>query len=244
MKRFGRVVTAVVVAVMVAVAVGLMGCDGDNGTGGGGNNGGNSTGGNNTGGNNTNGNNTNVSKPVSVLSGDTLTYDGQKYRTVVIDGKRWMAENLNYQTDSSWCYENNTDSCAKYGRLYVWKAAMSACPNGWKLPSREEWEDLKEAVGGYRIAGKMLKATSGWNVDGNGTDEYGFSALPGGRRQYNGVYLNVGDYGSWWTAYEYCTGTGNCRDGAYCNEMSNNLPNVFEWGYYKFIGRSVRCIKE
>ena len=243
MKRFGRVGTAVAVAVMMVVAVGLMGCDGDNGTGGGNNTGGNST---NTNGNNTNGNNTTVSKPGSVLSGDTLTYAGQKYRTVVIDGKRWMAENLNYQTDSSWCYENNTDNCAKYGRLYVWNAAMSACPNGWKLPSDEEWDDLAEAVGGRLVAGKLLKATSGWSVD-DGTDEYGFSALPGGRRGKDGVFVSVGNYGSWWTSYEYDldgSGWGAIKIGAYCHEMNATSKIVSTWGYYKNVGRSVRCIKD
>jgi uncharacterized protein (TIGR02145 family) len=137
---------------------------------------------------------------------NTVTYGGQKYKTVKIGEQTWMAENLNYEAEGSVCYDNNPDNCAKYGRLYDWEAAIKVCPEGWHLPSIEEWDKLLRFVdsedkvyryvggdtssaGPYenRRAGKYLKAVSGWNSykgydgNGNGTDKYGFSALPGGR---------------------------------------------------------------
>jgi uncharacterized protein (TIGR02145 family) len=107
--------------------------------------------------------------------------DGKAYKTVVIGGKTWMAENLNVETEGSWCYDNKESNCEKYGRLYTWNAAKTACPAGWHLPSREEWGDWARAAGGsgkYGTggkAGKKLKSTYGWN-NGNGTDDYRFSA--------------------------------------------------------------------
>jgi uncharacterized protein (TIGR02145 family) len=127
--------------------------------------------------------------------------DLQTYRTVTIGGRTWMAQNLNYVADSSWCYENRADSCEKYGRLYTWDAAKKVCPIGYHLPSRKEWIDLVTTVGGKRIAGKKLKAKSGWIERGNGTDCYGFSALPGGKR-YPGSFYGAGGFGQWWTATE------------------------------------------
>ncbi|MDR2693532.1 MAG: hypothetical protein LBB74_04875, partial [Chitinispirillales bacterium] len=83
----------------------------------------------------------------------TDTRDGRKYRVVKIGNQRWMAQNLNYQTaDSSWCYGNDNSNCDTYGRLYAWSAAKTACPAGWHLPSRAEWDILSNFVnkGGAR----------------------------------------------------------------------------------------------
>ena len=106
--------------------------------------------------------------------------DGKKYKTVTIGSKTWMAENLNYEAKGSKCYENKDENCTTYGRLYNWSTAMKACPSGWHLPSKTEYEALDKAVGGEEVAGKKLKAKSGWNKNGNGTDDFGFPAMPGG----------------------------------------------------------------
>lgn len=107
--------------------------------------------------------------------------DGQIYKIVKIGDQIWMAQNLNFNNANSYCYSQNSSNCAKYGRLYTWSAASIACPNGWHLPTNEEWYSLFDAVGGPSIAGKELKSTTGWNNGGNGSDAYGFSALPAGK---------------------------------------------------------------
>jgi uncharacterized protein (TIGR02145 family) len=83
-----------------------------------------------------------------------------------------------------------------------------------------------------------LKARSGWSNNGNGTDDYGFSALPGGYRYYDGHFLYADDYGSWWTATEYGS------DNAYYRRMDYGRGNVYEDNYYKSFGFSVRCVQD
>jgi uncharacterized protein (TIGR02145 family) len=189
--------------------------------------------------------------------------DGQVYKTVKIGTQTWMAENLNYAVDSSWCYENSADSCAKYGRLYQWAAAMDidasyndeewdgsdanhrgACPAGWHVPTDAEWTTLETAVGGSSVAGTKLKSRSGWNDDGdecgNGTDAYGFSALPAGSRDVNGIFDDVGHDAFFWSATEYATVHAYYRD----------LRNYYAYMYTgnddgdKIFAFSVRCVQD
>jgi len=165
----------------------------------------------------------------------TDSRDGKKYKTVVIGGKRWMAENLNYQTSSgSWCYKNDNSNCEKYGRLYDWNTARTVCPAGFHLPLRQEWNNLVAAAGGDKNAGKKLRAKN----NGNGTDEYGFSALPGGYRGDVGGFYNAGDNGYWWTATEGFASTAYYRDIYYKNDYVNEHRNI------KLFGRSVRCLED
>jgi len=169
----------------------------------------------------------------------TDSRDGKKYRTVVIGVKRWMAENLNYQPQSgkSWCYDGDNSNCNKYGRLYDWKTAKTVCPAGFHLPSRQEWNYLVEETGGNK-AGKKLKARSGWKNNGNGTDDYGFSALPGGYRLTDGFFYDAGNYGRWWSATEGSSGL------AYSRSMYYNYGRVNEYSYGKGGGLSVRCVED
>jgi len=170
------------------------------------------------------------------------------YDVVVIGGAKWTKKNLNIATDSSWCYENSTDSCAKYGRLYTWAAAKAVCRSiGWRLPSNDDWDALVAAVGGPDYAGKKLKAQHGWTVvdpsdpmspmPNNGTDDFGFSALPSGYHGTDGSFYNVGRRGYWWTATEYSNGY------AYYRYMFSD-DNVDENRNVKGVGYSVRCVKD
>ena len=188
--------------------------------------------------------------------------DGQTYKTVKMpDGKVWMAQNLNYKPESgnSWCYGNDESMGEKYGRLYDWDTAKIVCPKGWRLPSREDWDYLGQAVGGERTpgeygrihwygAGKKLKSKSGWNRDdyknvsgnNNGTDNYGFSALPGGTRYSSGTFYDAGLYGIWWMATEAEDNT----DIAYIQGIYCNSDSVYEDFYDKSYGFSVRCVAD
>jgi uncharacterized protein (TIGR02145 family) len=173
-----------------------------------------------------------------VTGGGTITdvRDGQTYRTVKIGSQTWMAENLNYSTGSSWCYNSADSNCVKYGRLYDWSTARTACPSGWHLPSNAEWNTLVANTTGGSYAGMALKSTIGWYNDGNGTDAYGFSALPGGGRYSGGNFRNAGDFGFWWTATEY--GSGD----AYRRSMEYDNGYVYGINDDKSYGCSVRCV--
>jgi len=169
--------------------------------------------------------------------------DGKKYKTTTIGGKTWLAENLNYDTPTgSWCYGDDKSNCGKYGRLYDWITAKKACPPGWRLPATQDWGNLAKAVGGSATAGKKLKAESGWSDyrgrSGDGTDSYGFSALPGGYRDSNGKIGSVEFGGLWWTATEYGEYKALFRYIDYydhnISEGASNQENSF----------SVRCLKE
>jgi len=154
-------------------------------------------------------------------------------------------------TDEGTIIDENTTFCDTYGRLYDWTTAMNGstssnntpsgvqgvCPADWHLPSRAEWTVLVNYVGAT-MAGAKLKATSGWVFKGsngdvlednvsNGTDEYGFSALPGGYRMNNG-FIRAGSNGIWWTSTQY-----NNNNSYYYRGMSagSNLYDVDIGGY-------------
>jgi uncharacterized protein (TIGR02145 family) len=169
----------------------------------------------------------------------TDSRDGKKYKAVKIGSQTWMAENLDYAASSSKCYENNSGNCAKYGRLYDWATAKNVCPSGWHLPSKSEYEVLDKAVGGEKVAGKKLKAKSGWNKNGNGTDEFGFRALPGGNGYSDGSFHNVGYYGNWWSATEFSSYL------AYIRSMDYDVGSAYWYNYHKsYYLYSVRCLQD
>jgi len=176
-----------------------------------------------------------VTPPVTPPSGNTFidARDGKSYKKTTIGAQTWMAENLNYD-GAGVCYDNIDANCTKYGRLYSWIAATSVCPAGWHLPSNAEWTELVTFVGSP--AGQKLKSTTGWNSDGFGTDNYGFTALPGG--SYNGN--NAGTYGYWWAYTESCNGCSS----AYYWFMSNIRNDVDSNTGDKTYPRSVRCVAD
>jgi uncharacterized protein (TIGR02145 family) len=158
--------------------------------------------------------------------------DGRHYRTVKIGNLTWMAENLNFTIDDSFCYNDNTSNCAAYGRLYNWNAAMSACPAGWRLPTRQELADLIQVSGGVGAAGRKLKSAERWN----GTDSFGFSGLPGGMRGRTGAFTNIGEYGYLWSATE------SGREGVFYRYMATSSDSVLELSGRKTSLLSVRCV--
>ena len=181
-----------------------------------------------------------------------ITYGGQTYNTVEIGNQCWFKENLNYESGNSWCYNGSPGYCETYGRLYDWYTAVGVCPGGWHLPNDEEWKILEGNVDsqyGYPDpewddegsrgldVGLNLKSTSRWWDNGNGTDLYGFGALPGGRRYSNGSCVNLGYHGFWWSSNE--------NSGAYYRILGYNNDGSKRYAAStKSTGRSVRCLKD
>ena len=165
----------------------------------------------------------------------TDSRDGKTYKTIKIGSQIWMAENLNYEISDSWCYGNKEENCEKYGRLYTWAAAMSAVPNGWHLPTNEEWDILATNVGGVANAGTKLKSKNGWN-SGNGTDDYGFAAFSAGHRS-SGSFYSLGSCAYFWSADEYSSAIAYSRyfnTGASMDLDGNNKSSAI----------SVRLVKD
>lgn len=159
--------------------------------------------------------------------------DNKTYIIVKIGNQVWMAENFAYKPHSGnyWAYRN----VAEYGYLYDWQTARNVCPTGWHLPSDAEWTQLTDFVGSN--PGTKLKAKSGWSNNSNGTDDYGFSALPGGFRS-SGLFGSVGSYGYWWSSTE--------RDAtnAWRRYMGYDLGYVDRSTINKSYGYSVRCVRD
>jgi uncharacterized protein (TIGR02145 family) len=197
-------------------------------------------------------------------AGDSCGIEG--YKTVKIGDQTWMAENLNCYVSSSKCYSNDVANCAKYGRLYSWSTAMvlpsscnriscanqinaphkGICPSGWHIPSNIEWDALYRFVDGTSVindiydsptAGRYLKATNGWNGDGNGEDTYDFSALPGGAGYPDGHFEYIGDGGSWWSIDE------DLSDLAYSRGLTRKSGYAGWLNYSKSNLLSVRCVQ-
>jgi uncharacterized protein (TIGR02145 family)/uncharacterized repeat protein (TIGR02543 family) len=182
----------------------------------------------------------------------TDTRDGKSrtYKYVELGEQIWMAENLNYDipgTTLDACYADEPHhvtavndppvDCEIYGRLYTQSYAKSACPVGWKLPSVEDWNTLATFVGAD--AGTKLKAAGYWPSQ-TGTDEYGFSALPGGVGDAQGPATDVGNRGLWWTATARIINGVSGYDVARLNDNSEEYVGDWLTGTYKL---SVRCIK-
>ena len=171
----------------------------------------------------------------------TDSRDGKTYKKVVIGSQTWMAENLNFAAEGSKCYEDKPENCEKYGRLYDWETAKKSCPNGWHLPSCQEYNALFDAVGGNEVAGKKLKAKNGWNdkdgKSGNGTDEFGFSALPGGYNNGAGVGIS----GTWSSTCDIENEYGGTE--VVCTNMYYSYEGIGDASYGTGYLVSVRCIQ-
>jgi uncharacterized protein (TIGR02145 family) len=150
--------------------------------------------------------------------------------TVKIGKQVWMSKNLNTATFRNgdvilhaktneiwkmanekeipaWCYYNNdAENELKLGKLYNWFAVNDSrglAPKGFHVPSKAEWDSLVTFLGGQPVAGKKLKNKEGWPDNGNGTNESGFSGLPGGIRYYVGSFVKERKYGHWWTKQHF-----------------------------------------
>lgn len=180
----------------------------------------------------------------------------------MIQGNEGMTDNGIME---KYCYGNDTNNCNTYGGFYQWdemmqyttqQGAQGICPLGWHLPTDEEWKVLEGAVDsqygigdpkwdegheyrGYN-AGKNLKTTGGWNENGNGTDLFGFSALPGGLRFEDSFFDGIGDYGLWWTSTEH----EEYDYDAWWRSLAYDWLGINRTRWSKEIGKSVRCLRD
>lgn len=165
--------------------------------------------------------------------------DGQEYEYVIIAGQTWMAENLNFETPLSTCYDNDPTNCIIYGRLYDWWDAVEVCPPGWHLPTMEEYMVLINRFGGVEQAGASLKAESGWNGPNTGANNLSrFSALPGGSLVLD-QYERLGEEGEFWTATPLSTiAAAFVRLHSNSTHVETTLPKTIP------LGGSCRCVKD
>ena len=175
----------------------------------------------------------------------TDSRDDQTYKTIVVGEKVWMAQNLNYECKKSYCYDNSFEKCDRYGRFYDWSMAQEICPNGWHLPDTAEWNALFDFVGGNVHAGTKLKALSAWPKGYHGKDICGFAALPGGRRDSSGAFIDgatnysgLVEYAHFWTSEDFM------EDYGYSVYVASDLEYAGFTFYYKNDYRSVRCVRD
>jgi uncharacterized protein (TIGR02145 family) len=198
--------------------------------------------------------------------------DGNVYKTITIGNQVWMKENLKttkyndgkaiplVKDDMVWkelttpafCWNNNDETANKnkYGALYNWYTVNTnkLCPGGWHVPTNAEWTILTTYLGGESVAGGKLKetGTTHWESPNTGaTNEKGFTALPGGSRNYAGAFNYTGSNviffrsnGCWWSS------TGLSDFNAYYRRLYNSLSEVYSSLSVKQFGYSIRCMKD
>ncbi len=196
-----------------------------------------------------------------VTYGTVNDYDGNVYKTVQIGTQTWMAENLRTETynqgtaipfvtdrtkwaalaTSGYCWYNSSSDF--YGALYNWHAVDTGllCPVGWHVPTDTEWTILTDYLGGETLAGIKLKEpeTLHWSsLNSNTTNESGFTALPGGYRNYQGIFANIRQMGYWWSS------TKDGSSYAVYRALAGNYSNVDKNISFIKSGFSVRCLKD
>ncbi len=200
--------------------------------------------------------------------GTVIDVDGNVYKTIVIGQQTWMAENLrvihyrngdeipNLTDDEMWgdtdsgayCNYGNTtdiDTIATYGRLYNWYAVHDSrglTPPGWRIPTIDDWYTLFTFLGGDQVAGDKLKESNyfniHWHEPNKANNSSGFTALPGGWREFYKKTAKIGYLGCWWAAdatEEYVSPRVI---------MFYNSPGVYVEFMMRENGYSVRCVKE
>ncbi len=200
---------------------------------------------------------------IAILTIDSFVDNRQTpkvYKAVRIGTQVWMGENLNYSTSGSYCYDNSSYNCTKYGRLYNWidltdtSSATDAVPSGiqgiclenWHVPSEGEWQILSNYITTHSIydVAKSLKAELGWSNNGNGKDENGFTALPGG---YGGgassmTFNSLQSWGNWWSTT--IPMGSQCRGTPRYYSIKDTDDLFYETCASKAYYYSARCVKD
>lgn len=219
----------------------------------------------------------NITEGIPCPETPTVNYEGNIYNTVQIGGQCWLKENLNVGTKidgasdqldnnviEKYCYDDHESNCDTYGGLYQWNEVMAyslsegaqgICPQGWHIPTDEEWKILEGTVDtmypvgdqewdkvnedrGFN-AGLFLKSNNGWPSGSNGENLYGFGALPSGHRtRYGTGFNNMEESGFFWTS------TKNTSIGSYFRDVMFYHNKIFRASGFDTLGFPVRCIKD
>ena len=199
----------------------------------------------------------------SLITGAITDIDGNNYKTVLINGDFWMAEDLkvtyysngdiipNITNEETWmnpiegyrCYYGN-DSITysnKYGALYNFLAISDnrdVCPDGWHVSTKDEWNRLIDFAGGNNVAHlKMIEPNSNWKfLTGLETNETGFNALGNGGRDAGGSYSMLNVFGEWWTS-------DLSESFKYYAYYMDNQGVYQELKYNSAGGKAIRCVK-
>lgn len=211
-----------------------------------------------------------VQNPISGYGPKITDIDGNFYKTVYIGKQQWMAENLkvskyndgttipNITDDNQWqnnksgawsYYNNDLTNNVKYGKLYNWYAMSQTangnknlCPVGWHVSTDIDWEVLLKYIGEENTGGKMKETgTSNWsapNTDATNTSL--FTGLPGGSRDNNGSFYEIGGSGYWWKTILDSPSTT-----VWFNFLESQNGYIHgDFHYYRNIGFSIRCVKD
>lgn len=156
--------------------------------------------------------------------------DGQEYRVKEINGAYWFVQNLNYaMEEGSICYDRDDENCKAYGRLYTQEAAKTACPDGFRLATDDDWKMLEVFAGGASEAAVKLRS--------NGSDDYAFSAMFGGYANKNGISTTIGEGAYFWTEKADGDKRGTARSMFSTDKEVSSIS--VDKGFYL----AVRCIK-
>lgn len=181
----------------------------------------------------------------------TTTYQNGSKIPNINDSIAWTG-----LSEGAYCWYDKNESNAKtYGALYNWYAVNTGklCPDGWRVPADEDWKFLEgyvvtkygigttvwdESGGRGNDAGQQLKKSSGWSSGGNGRNDFGFSALPGGERCSHGRFFLAGRSGFWWSSTAYD------ESSAWYRNIIYSLEDIFRNTHPKWMGFSIRCLRD
>jgi len=181
---------------------------------------------------------------------DTYTdpRDGKTYVTVKIGDQTWFTENLLFDEDTaSIKIANRTNISSGY---FSWKSAQSACPDGWHLPTDEEWKTFETDIHmtqsdadaiGWRgtVQGMWLKSKEGWKYEGNGTDRYGFNAIPEGYLNDEGDLFKYEEDAIFWTATFH-----DSEESAWYRRLNYSADGIYRSSTSSSARFNVRCLKD